>query len=48
MVAVGDDELLVVHGAGQEADGCRVADSPDAMENSIVIGDFGLGGPLPS
>ena len=44
VMAVGDDELLVGHGGGQQADRGRVADAPEAVKNAVLVGDFGLGG----
>ena len=44
VVAVGDDELLVGHGRGEQADGRRIADAPDAVQHAVFVGDFGVGG----
>jgi hypothetical protein len=43
MMAVGDDELLVGHRGGQQADGRRVADR-HRVQDAVLIGDFGFGG----
>ena len=44
MVAVGDDELLVVHGGDEEADGGGVGDAPEAVKDAVFVGDLGFGG----
>ena len=44
MVAVGDDELLVGHGAGEQANDGRIVDAPDAVQDAVLVGDFGVGG----
>ena len=44
VMAVGDDELLVGHGGGEQADGGRIADAPEAVQNAVLVGDFGVGG----
>ncbi len=43
VVAVGDDELSVGHGGGEQIDGRRVADAPEAVEHAVFVGDFGFG-----
>ena len=43
VVAVGDDELLVAHGGGEQADGGGVADAPEAVQHAVLVGDLGLG-----
>ena len=43
-MAVGDDELLVGHGGGEQADGGRVADAPEAVQHAVLVGDLGFGG----
>src|ERR1035438_6236092 len=45
MVAVGDDELFVGHGGGDDANGGRVGYAPEAVEDAVLVGDFGFGGP---
>ncbi len=44
MVTVGNDELLVVHLRDELANDGGVADSPDAMENVVLVSDFAIGG----
>ena len=43
MVAVGDDELFVGHSAGEQADDSRIVDAPDAVQDAVFVGDFGVG-----
>src|ERR1039458_961264 len=42
VVAVGNDELLVGHGGGEQADGCRVADAPEAVQDAEIVSDFNV------
>ena len=44
VVAIGDDQLLVGHGRGEQADGRRVADPPEPVQHTVLVGDFGFGG----
>ena len=45
VVAVGDDQLLVGHGRGQQVDGRRIADLPQPVQHAVLVGDLGVGGP---
>jgi hypothetical protein len=42
-MTVGDDELLVGHGADDEIEDGGVVDGPEAMEDAVVVGDFDFG-----
>ena len=44
VVAIGDDELLVLHGGGDEIDEVGVGEAPDAVEDFVLVGDFEVGG----
>ena len=43
MVAIGDDQLLVGHGRGQQVDDIRIADLPQPVQRAIVVGSLGVG-----
>ena len=42
MMAVGDDQFFVRHGADQQPNYRRVIDAPDAVQDSVLVGDFGV------
>ena len=42
VVAVGDDQLLVGHRRGQQADGRRVIHAPKPMQHSVLVRHFGF------
>ncbi len=44
VVAVGDDELLVAHGGGDQVDEAGVGDLPDAVDDAVLVGDFEVRG----
>ena len=44
VVAVGDDELLVRHGGGDEVDQGGVGELPDAVDDAVLVGDGEVGG----
>ena len=44
VVAVGNDELFVGHGGDEQADDGGIADAPDAVQNAVFVGNFGVGG----
>ena len=44
VMAVGDDEFLVGHGCGKQPDGGRIADAPDAVQNTVLVGDLSFSG----
>ena len=44
MVAVGEDEFFVGHGGGEQANGGRVADAPEAVKDAGIVSDLNVGG----
>ncbi len=42
MVAIRNDQLFVGHRRGEQANGGRVTDTPDAVQNTVLVGDFGV------
>jgi len=44
VVAVGDDELLIVHGGGEEADCGGIDDAPEAVQDAVLVGYLGFSG----
>ena len=43
MVAVGDDELFVGHCRSEQTNCGRIADAPDAVQDAVLVGHFGVG-----
>ena len=43
VVAVGDDELLIGHGGGDEVDEIGVGELPDAVDYTVFVGDGEVG-----
>ena len=43
MVAIGDDQFLVGHGRGQQADGRGVIHAPQPVRHAVLVGHFGVG-----
>ena len=44
VVAVGNDELFVGHGACEQADYGRIADTPYAVQDVVLVGGFSISG----
>ena len=43
MMAVGDDQFLVLHGGVDGGDALRIGDGPEAMDDAVFVGEFGGG-----